>query len=49
MEKLCTRIAIIKKGQIVYVATMEEVEKTHPEGLEEFYMRTIRDSGDLDD
>ena len=49
VEKLCTRIAIIKKGQIVYVATMEEVEKTHPEGLEEFYMRTIRDSGDLDD
>lgn len=49
VEKLCTRIAIIKKGQIVYVATMDEVEKTHPEGLEEFYMRTIRDSGDLDD
>ena len=49
VEKLCTRIAIIKKGQIVYEATMEEVEKTHPEGLEEFYMKTIRDSGDMDD
>ena len=49
VEKLCTRIAIIKKGQIVYVDTMENVEKNHPEGLEEFYMNTIRDNGDLDE
>ena len=49
VEKLCTRIAIIKKGQIVYEADMKEVEKTHPEGLEEFYMKTIRDNGDLDE
>ena len=49
VEKLCTRIAIIKKGKIVYVNTMDNVEKEHPEGLEEFYMRTIRDNGDLDE
>ena len=49
VEKLCTRIAIIKKGHIVYVNTMENVEKEHPEGLEEFYMNTIRDNGDLDE
>ena len=49
VEKLCTRIAIIKKGQIVYEADMKDVEKDHPEGLEEFYMKTIRDNGDLDE
>ena len=49
VEKLCTRIAIIKKGQIVFVDTMENVEKNHPEGLEEFYMNTIRDNGEMDE
>ena len=49
VEKLCTDIAIIKKGQIVYQNTMENVLKEHPEGLEEFYMNTIRDNGDLDE
>ena len=49
VEKLCTDIAIIKKGQIVYQNTMTNVLKEHPEGLEEFYMNTIRDNGDLDE
>lgn len=49
VEKLCTDIAIIKKGQIVYKNTMANVLKEHPEGLEEFYMNTIRDNGDLDE
>ena len=49
VEKLCTDIAIIKKGQIVYQNTMVKVLKEHPEGLEEFYMNTIRDNGDLDE
>lgn len=49
VEKLCTRIAIIKKGHIVYEADMKTVEKEHPEGLEEFYMNTIRDNGDFDE
>ena len=49
VEKLCTDIAIIKKGQIVYKNTMKNVLKEHPEGLEEFYMNTIRDNGGLDE
>ena len=49
VEKLCTDIAIIKKGQIVYQNTMKQVLEEHPEGLEEFYMNTIRDNGDLDE
>ena len=49
VEKLCTRIAIIKKGQIVYENSMQGVLKEHPEGLEEFYMKTIRDNGDMDE
>ena len=49
VEKLCTDIAIIKKGQIVYQNTMKKVLEEHPEGLEEFYMNTIRDNGDLDE
>ena len=48
VEKLCTRIAIIKKGHIVYENSMEGVLKEHPEGLEKFYMETIRDNGDND-
>lgn len=49
VEKLCTEIAIIRKGQIVYQATMEQIEKEHPEGLEAFYLSMIHDNGDLDD
>ena len=48
VEKLCTRIAIIKKGHIVYENSMEGVLKEPPEGLEQFYMETIRDNGDND-
>ena len=48
VEKLCTRIAIVKKGHIVYEADMKQVEKDHPEGLEAFYLSTIHDNGDLD-
>ena len=49
VEKLCTDIAIIKKGQIIYQASMEQVEKDHPEGLEAFYLDMIHDNGDLDE
>ena len=38
VEKLCTDIAIIRKGEIVYYGSMEDVAKDHPEGLEQFYM-----------
>ncbi len=38
VESICTRIAIIKKGQILTVKTMQEVEDEC--GLEEFYLKT---------
>ena len=38
VERLCTKIAIILNGKIVFQGTMKEVEKNHPEGLEKFYM-----------
>ena len=46
VERLCTRIAIIRQGQIVYIGTMEETLKAHPEGLEEFYMSLIEEERD---
>ena len=49
VEKLCTHIAIIRKGTIVYEASMEQIEKEHPEGLEAFYLSMIHDNGDLDE
>lgn len=48
VEKLCDRIAVVKKGKIVYEESMENIEKEHPEGLESFYMSLIHDNGDLD-
>ncbi len=49
VEKLCTHIAIIRKGQIVYESSMADIEKNHPEGLESFYLNMIHDNGDLDE
>lgn len=40
VEKLCSRIAIIKKGQIQCVKTLEEIENLGIT-LEEFYLQTI--------
>ena len=42
VERICDRIAIIKKGQIMCTRTVEEIEAVCP--LEEFYMKTINDS-----
>ena len=42
VEKICDKIAIIKKGQIQCVKTVKDIEKTS--SLEEFYMHTINDS-----
>ena len=47
VEKLCTRIAIIRKGHIVYEADMVTIEKEHPEGLESFYLSMIHDNGEI--
>lgn len=41
VERICDRIAIIKKGTIMCTKTIEEVEKICP--LEDFYLRTIND------
>ena len=49
VEKLCTHIAIIRKGSIVYESSMADIEKNHPEGLESFYLSMIHDNGDLDE
>ena len=43
VEKLCQKIAIIKKGEIQVVKSVEEIEKEMP--LEEFYMQTIGKEG----
>lgn len=40
VEKLCSRIAIIKKGHIQCVKSLEEIEKSGI-NLEEFYLQTI--------
>ena len=41
VERICDRIAIIKKGKILCVKTIEEIEAICP--LEEFYMKMIND------
>ena len=43
VEKLCTDIAIIKKGHIIYEGKIDETLKNHPEGLEDFYMKQINE------
>ena len=41
VERICDRIAIIKKGNIMCTKTIAEIEKECP--LEEFYLKTIND------
>lgn len=48
VEKLCDRIAVVKKGKIIFEESMKNIERDHPEGLESFYMNLIHDNGDLD-
>ena len=40
VERICDRIAIIKKGHILTVKTVKEIEESG-EALEKFYMDTI--------
>ena len=38
-EKLCTKVAIINKGQILYYGTLDELKKTHEgKSLEEIFL-----------
>lgn len=47
VEKLCDRIAIIKKGKILVVSSVKEIEKKGT--LEDYYMKLVEDSGDSED
>jgi len=44
-EKLCTRMAIIKKGKIVALGSLDEIRSTKDERLEDIFMRLVG-SGD---
>lgn len=44
VEKLCDRIAIIKKGKILVVADVKDIEKEV--ALESYYMKLVEDSGE---
>ncbi|MBO4569693.1 MAG: YwaF family protein [Clostridia bacterium] len=43
VEKICTRIAIIKKGHIIVTKSVKDIEKSGV-SLEEFYMNTINNA-----
>ena len=43
VEKLCSRIAIIKHGQIQCVKTLQEIEDSGV-NLEEFYLQIIKEN-----
>ena len=43
VEKLCSDIAIIKQGHIIYQGKLDQTLKDHPEGLENFYMKQINE------
>ena len=44
-EKLCNRMAVIKKGKIVALGTLDEIRSTKEERLEDIFMRLVG-SGD---
>lgn len=45
-EKLCDKIAIIRKGQIVFSGTMEEIKALYPQemSLENIFMEMTKDA-----
>ncbi|MDR0934921.1 MAG: YwaF family protein [Erysipelotrichaceae bacterium] len=47
VEKLCDHIAIIKKGKILVVKNVKDIEKK--ESLEKYYMNLVGDNGDLEE
>ncbi|MPM98663.1 ABC transporter ATP-binding protein NatA [bioreactor metagenome] len=46
VEKMCNRIAVIKKGKILAVRNVADVEKES--SLEAYYMNLVGDNGDED-
>ena len=48
-EKLCDRIGIIKKGELVFVGTIEELKKEHGSkgnSLEDIFIKLVQTSGE---
>ncbi len=43
VEELCTRIAVMKGGRIVWAGTVAEALTDSPEGLEAFFMSVVGD------
>ena len=42
-EKLCDRIGILRRGELIFVGTLEELHLTHPgETLEDIYLTMIK-------
>ena len=38
-EQICDRIAILKKGELIYIGTIEDLKEVHPEqSLERIYL-----------
>lgn len=44
VEQICDRIAIIKKGKLLEVLDMKDFLKNHSEGLEEYYLKVIKEN-----
>ena len=40
-ERLCTQIAIINRGQIISLGTLEELREGTEERLEDIFMRVV--------
>jgi ABC-2 type transport system ATP-binding protein len=40
-EKLCSRMAVIKKGKIVALGTLDEIRASKEERLEDIFMRLV--------
>ena len=48
-EKLCDRIGIIKKGELVFTGTIEELKKQHGSSgasLEDIFLKLVQNSGE---
>ncbi len=47
-EKLCDRIGILKKGELIFVGTMEELRGDSTRNLEEIYLEMVSDKSDTE-
>jgi ABC-2 type transport system ATP-binding protein len=42
-EKLCTRVAVINKGRIVALGTLDQIKAKEDEKLEDIFMRLVEE------